>query len=298
MSKTDKNLLPPTNRGVRNFPLQSVSSRIDWLTATTQSDDIGLQWLTKYRTRADNEGLLQQEHSFKGFTGMGTDGFTWMYNPTTGWYMVILSSGTAAQYWRDIAPKSTNITRIDLAVTVLGVTPYEELIGDTYSAIDDENKRQRKYALLVSSDSGATLYVGSRYSMNYGRLYDKGVESGEYKPGNLFRYEVEIKKPASYNVAMELAHKIRRGEHQESMVLNYVYHWFYTRGVEPVFEADMNYVSPDIQARISTKDSQLAWLRTSVRPTVQRLLEAGFGKDVVEALELLKYKQLGLFDND
>lgn len=295
--KTDTGLTPPSNRGVRNFPLLSVSSRVDWLTATTADDRIGTEWLTKYRVHVDNENLLQKEQKFKGFIGLGTEGWSWMYNPDTNWYMVVMSGMTAGEFWSDVAPKSTNITRVDFAVTVLGVEPYETMIQDVYKAIPEVYKNDRKYSILMGSDRGSTLYVGSRTSMNFGRLYDKGVESGEYKPGNMFRYEVELKKPASYNVAMELAHRMRKGDIQEQSIASYVYQWFYTRGITPVFEAYENLVSPDISARISTKDQQLAWLRVSVRPTLHRLLEAGFGKDVIDALDLLKFKQLGLFDD-
>lgn len=295
-AETSPGLTPPSNRGVSSPVLKSVSSRVDWLTATTRDDRIGTEWLTRYQTYQQNARELVSDYKFKGFVGFGTEGWSWLVNPETNWYMTILTGLTAGEYWYSIAPKSTNVTRIDLAVTVEAVEPKPEYIQQVYLAIPEEYNRSRQYSLLQNKTGGLTLYVGNRSSYNYGRLYDKGVETGDYKPGNQFRYEVELKKPKSYDTAMEIAHRVRTGEVLEPMIVNYVYHWFYVRGLQPAFEADQNYVSPDIQARISTKDSKLTWLRTSVRPTVTRLIEAGFGREVLEALDLLKAEQLGLFD--
>lgn len=49
----------------------------------------------------------------------------------------------------------------------------------------------KTYQLIIGNDGGCTLYLGSRQSEAFLRIYDKGIESGE--GGNWLRVELELK---------------------------------------------------------------------------------------------------------
>jgi uncharacterized DUF497 family protein len=52
---------------------------------------------------------------------------------------------------------------------------------------------------------GFTLYLGSRQSESYTRIYDKGQETGEKPPGTWVRWEHETKGSKSHQIAYQLA---------------------------------------------------------------------------------------------
>jgi len=297
-NETNSPLTPTSNRGVRMPGFLEVKSRVDWLTITTRHERIGLDWLTRYKEFRQLAPHWESAKSIKGFHGMGIDGFTWVVNPDTGWYMVILSGDAAGAMWGELAPKATNITRVDFAVTVTLLGPAKWVIKDHYNNIPKKHLEARNYTFIQSSDEGYTLYVGSRNSYNFGRIYDKGVQSGDYKAGNQFRYEVENKKPYSDVIARDIAYKVVKGEHEPSLINSYVYQWFTTRVVTPIFPPDYHYARPDLGVSVTTKEAKLSWLRTQVRPTVARLIEMGLGEETMKALDLLKYTQPGLWDDD
>jgi hypothetical protein len=110
--------------------------------------------------------------------------------------MARLTSGAAETYGSLFAPDAVHCTRIDLQVTQELEYPSPEFLQKAY-----DHARQQKlvgikspvYTHIKNSDGGGTLYAGSRASMRFGRIYDKGIEGGLLVPGKLFRWELEIK---------------------------------------------------------------------------------------------------------
>jgi DNA relaxase NicK len=99
---------------------------------------------------------------------------------------------------------NASISRIDLAFD-LKDTPMS--ISALYDMLErkEASTSAKTYNLIVGSDGGKTLYVGSRTSEAFMRIYDKGVESGE--GGNWTRVELELKgskaRFAAYTMANE-----------------------------------------------------------------------------------------------
>ena len=82
--------------------------------------------------------------------------------------------------------------------------------------------------------TGDTLYCGSRTSPTFGRLYDKGLQTGAAVAGRWFRYEVEYKGHVAQQVAKE-AH-VQPVDGLAEWATTQVRAWFMKRGIVPVFE--------------------------------------------------------------
>jgi hypothetical protein len=287
---------PLSNKGGRTVVLKKSSAAIDWITATSNNDAIGLQWLELYKRVKKQHPVWESSRYLKGFTGMGFDGLQWLYNPKSGFYMVVASSDTAASIWAELAQHAKNITRIDLAVTIEFSEPLELYILRQYDTLTQEEKIKRSYALVLNTEYGATMYVGKRSSQAYGRLYDKGVESDSHQPGNRFRYEVEIKKPMAQPVALGIMQGALKGQVQRALIADYVGEWFKARGVYVPWESGGNHLEIDVEVSVTTPIKRLSWLKTQVSPTVKELIDMGLGRNVIEALRLQDYVQPDLFD--
>jgi DNA relaxase NicK len=138
-----------------------------------------------------------------------------------------------------------------------------------------------KASTVTSSYGGSTCYLGSRQSQFYGRLYDKGAQEG-MEPGWLWRYEVECKKPAAESVV----NRLLETEAVSDWVSSYVAQFFDLRGVSPLWHASNIEHAIEIEAKVTSNEQSLQWLRTQVRPTVGRLCVAGLEAEVREALGL------------
>lgn len=259
---------------------------IDWLTATTNKEDIGHTWMKRY----DQLQKLNRTHELEighkkwqqlGYRGYSTVGMRVGFSEKAGW-IVILSGSVANQLWRLFVPKA-KITRVDLAVTVkLGVA-MEDVSRAYYRHLGGNGQLVPKRALIQNSDGGQTFYLGSRKSQSFGRVYDKGREQKSSPAGFKWRYEVEYKKPKS----QAMAHSLEAvSEKDQGAILRTVYEWFDYRGVTPLFRSNGVGLQADVEARVTTVDKKIAWLRSQVRPTVQYLLSCGRREDTVDALGL------------
>src|SRR3989304_5980210 len=121
--------------------------------------------------------------------GMRTDGC-----------IMMLSGQDAAINWLPALALAQNVTRLDLAVTVSLADPITDVAKRAYAwVLTDPHScpgKKRKYSYVENSSGGQTVYIGSRASDQFGRLYDKGCESAKdacAPPGLLWRYEVEFK---------------------------------------------------------------------------------------------------------
>lgn len=258
---------------------------VDWVTATSTSDKIGSKWYTLFASAA-KEGQyrlpINDRWNNGWYAGLSIDGLKFGYNEKRG-YILIASSDRANMLWPEIQAGPKRITRLDLCVDI--VLPACRPLARESFALNSDNaeKGNRKYTLWGGNDGGSTLYVGSRQSSQYGRLYDKGVESGLAEPGLYWRFEVEFKKPLSMAMADNLTGL--RGRSLDTEITNQVATWFVDRNVLCAENIARGQARPVMaMQRQTTVDRKLAWLRTQVSPTVRMLMEAGLGRQVVLAL--------------
>lgn len=272
--------------------IQLKDAGIDWLTLTSKDDGIGGAWYQEFmryaKPRERKElGIKQFYNGF--YSGVKCGKMSWGYNERIG-YILVVTGGAGELYYLRYYPELVRVTRVDLRVDVIMPSPrpvaerwYEVLVAD--------KNNQRKATLFKSKNSGGnTLYVGSRQSMQYGRIYDKGAEAGIAEPGVLWRFEVEYKKPIATQMYAEIVNLT--ASQRVDRICGTVSAWFEKRGVAATIGLQASEgIVVQVEKQTSTAQKKINWLRTQVAPTVRQLVEAGYGKDVLRSL-LLDEKEI------
>lgn len=265
------------------IPEIKVVSAVDFLTVTTKTDKesanmlktlldlLGTDFLTRSKSR---------DWSFMGYKGRAYEGVR--YGLRREEAIVMLSGPPASKFWLAVAPARSRCTRIDLAVTVSLPIKDEYIAVRAYEGVTDKGQLRGSY--IVNSLGGQTTYVGSRESQYFGRVYDKSAEQGE-EPGRLWRFELEIKKPASEAIVMRLL----TSQDLASDIYAYVATWFTSRGVGMAQFSTFTRSEMEIGTIVTTDEKSLNWLTTSVRPTVGRLIVNGLMAEVLDSLGLTKF---------
>jgi DNA relaxase NicK len=187
--------------------------------------------------------------------------------------------GELARKAMDVAVNFEDIkyTRVDIRVDISMSGEVQGLprkIYDTY-----KGKFPTK---LIESNTGDTLYCGSRESGEYIRIYDKSVSYGYCEgSGQVWRFEVEYKNRSAERLAVYL--EDNKFENMADVV------WASMRKkdlpaprIGKVVDIRGAYTS------LTSAEQKLEWIGRQVRPTVQFLVSLGLVEEVRE--------QLGLFD--
>lgn len=260
---------------------------VDWLTMTTKEDKVGQEWYDiylKYKGQRRREGNEEKQFHNGFYGGVRIASMSVGHSDRIG-FIVIIGGGDAERLFKRLRPGKHRVTRLDLAMDFAFDRPVD-LAGETFKKLSKgKANKQRKFSLYSHSDLGKTLYLGSRTSMQFGRLYDKGIEGNRARAGLLWRAEVEYKKPMSGSVAKALWDVDPNS--REMAICDTVGEWFAERKSE-LFKAEerANAMHVSVEQRVTTADRKLAWLRTQVAPTVQQLISAGYGKTVLNTLLL------------
>jgi len=299
---------PTTNRGVKTQkPSEkqggpAIATTIDWLTCTSQVERVGMGWFDIWYGLAQRNLLeFGKPWVWMGYEGSQTEGARWGRGPQG--FIFVVSGFRANEVWQKLEPGFISVTRLDIATT-MDVSPHssEGLVKGHYDALPAELKTGlRKYSLVQNLRGGQTLYVGSRQSNAFGRVYDKSAEQKQ-APGLRFRYEVVLRKPLATPVVKQLHSLLSKpGGVADAMkharVL--VYDWFSGRAVNPHFQREMDDAGElvlETEIAETTLERKLKWLSRQVSPTVRKLLAAGRDHETLEALSLEAF--LGAQDID
>ena len=199
------------------------------------------------------------------------------------------TGGVSTAFYEAVYLGDMHVSRFDLQVSVWIDTARTHLgrqarSDAAYHRATHPREGKRRISSIDSEDGGYTLYIGSKSSEHFCRLYDKGAESGnEYYQG-CWRYEVELHNDSATAAARYL---LANGIQMETVIASTVRQYYTARGVRvPWFTADeLNAVRP--RASIESDDSRsLRWLAAQVRPTIARLRTRGYTVSVLEALGL------------
>lgn len=264
---------------------------VDWLTVTAKQQATRDRLMQKARDaleRARRGNLEIKRWVWCGYEGWTSESFRCGSRNDSD--IVILSGPACGAYWREFAGEGDNVSRLDLAVTTELAKPDDMVLINYWHSLEECRSKggavRFVFTMVYNSKGGQTLYVGQRSSKQLGRIYDKGIESGDgMPPGKLWRYEVELKKPLSKPLARCLYENAKSGEVGEK-IAGYVWEWFAGRRVKPRFPKAENVLTVEVEVTARTDEARLKWLSQQVGPTVQSLASRGKLNDALIALGL------------
>lgn len=262
------------------------SAGVDYFTATTRDDYVFDKWYNDWHEaleRRDVPKVAIEPWGNRYYNGYQYEGSMLGVSESLG-YIFIAKGANAKYWWSKMMPRKGRVTRIDAQVTCLFERPDPDWAARLYERA--KSNKARSSQMIQNSRGGTTVYIGSRQSDQFGRLYDKGVQSKLFGPGKLWRYETQFGKPRSGAFADSLYDAWQAGRDTEKEIVGLVYRWWQSRGVTtPFFESGGSLVA-EVEKTITTVDRRLDWLRSQIAPTVNRLIAQGHGKETLEALGL------------
>lgn len=270
---------------------------IDYLT-TTWRDEIRNTALLNTRT------VIEWAERQYGKGGLGSIPKPWSWNGYSGWQCgqlnvgerydgtILKLSGVMAHKWLSAGlPVGHNMSRCDIALTVWGISEQSREIalhsdqGDVYR----KNLRSRpfKMRLIDGKGDGDTLYLGSRSSQQFVRIYDKEREqpdNEDYK--NSLRYECECKE----RLAFDSYQRCVSGGYSPASCMAVLVGLLARRGIYPLgIGSSAMVVIPPTQLPESSLEIALTWLEKQVSPTIRKLIREGYEEEVLTALGLGRY---------
>lgn len=279
------------NGGALDHTIEEVIAGVDWVSATMPQEVPGsFDWLR----RADDavravarEGHQLEPRTLMGFSGLAAGGCF------SGWngerYYVQLAGAYADRWYDELDSPATHYSRIDLQVTVRYREEQLNIAKEAYSVLTGGNagvraRRSTKSYIIMGSDGGDTLYLGSPTSRQRARVYNKARQSELDSYKRCWRYEVMLRDEVAREWAAGRA--LGAGTRPEQICAT-VAHWLGTRGVRVPFAGLPDHlIGMKVRTMPTDVERKLAWLRTQVAPTVKYLRELGLEEPLLDALGL------------
>jgi DNA relaxase NicK len=242
-----------------------------------------------YEWACTRSGLAQADlpllrWAWQGYIGWQAGQLCWGERPDGA--ILRVSGDLADKYWTENLPIGHNVSRIDLAVDVWWHVSPDAMIAehnvDTLDARMLTKSRPWKVACVNGFGDGDTLYIGSRTSLEFIRIYNKEAQSdGEDAYRGATRYEVEYHDEA----ARAIVHRGRIGRRSKSWLLGEVSSILHRRGVGALSCLLATEPIDTVTRRAPTSDEKkLDWLRTQVAPSVRSLLTRYDEGEILAAL--------------
>ncbi len=279
---------------------------IDYITATTtarrteSSLDAFGSYLVDEQVREGHKGRTCK---LRGYSGQAAGHAAWgrRYD---GAYLR-LSGSLAAAWWPQVVNLCENVSRIDLQVTVVPDIGPTRTLQKHHSQMRRRNKmrgRPAKWKVWSGPSGPEAIMLGKRISDRFGRVYDKGIESGVPRYAGALRYEVELKNALAWSMAQQLD-----SQPEEAPAIGaYVQAFMAVRITQlgwpwwPSYQSGPNGPSPENSCIVGASPMfpvsssnnmdhihrQLRWMAVQVTPAITRLVRAGFRSEVLTALGL------------
>lgn len=185
---------------------------------------------------------------------------------------------------RAISKTNFKATRVDLAVTVL----YGTIQRSIAELMPELNAAAHNYSAVIPMNAeGGTLYIGSRASEAFGRMYDKGAQiKGDVPLRRLWRYEVEYKRHLAEQAAEDVWYKRMTVDQMRDYVLGNVERFFRQHGVPTPFTVS-DAKKPSLvryATRIEDNQKTIKWLTEQVQPALVKLIAKGKYAELCNAL--------------
>ena len=261
---------------------------VDWLTATRGKgyDPAGdchfTTSLNRYLASLSNPADAQR-WAFMGFYGWSQAKAAW--GSSHDRYIVRAHGEAANMAWFSACKYANRVSCLDLAVTFWPTNRGDDLAAIVAEKVLEcrdagEVRKEKKVALISGFGDGDTLYIGSRKSQTFARLYDKSAQSSAGEFRGAWRAELELKDDR----ALAVARKLVASEEPYTLIASYVYSFFLKHGVDFQWEGTH---AADLPSTYTTRDPSverlMLWLSRDVKPAVLRAVRAE-GRDAVLAV--------------
>lgn len=202
---------------------------------------------------------------------------------------ILRLSGIAAHMWlADGLTAGHNISRLDICATYWSDLDQSTILArhkeETVEHRNALQSRPYRVRLIDGVGDGDTLYIGSRESQLWLRLYDKEREqkaSAEWK--GALRYEAECKE----ELARQAYSGCTLGGYSVANCLAVLGGLLDRRGISPVYPGGISSRALPHNAIPATDlATTLLWIRTQVAPSVRKLWREGYEQELLEALGL------------
>lgn len=267
---------------------QLVDCGLDYITSTASTDAAKIRLTTYAHERLREEQKSGNEWKaafFSGYTGFMCG--SCVFGKRDDSVCLRISGKDADDAGRWIHMLCENVSRVDVQLTVLQpLDPMDVILEHENQAYRRIKKWKKKpeISLRRKNDGAHTLYFGKRCSNNFGRVYDKGRESGLPSMANTIRYERQINGKLAFSVFKA----IHSGTDRNSRIKSEVLQYFRKKGLEislpPVDIKQIVLARPECDA-----DRKLRWLGSQVRPTVKFLLDYYEPAEIMETLGLNRW---------
>lgn len=257
--------------GFRGADCIITSAGIDWLTLTSENQETKEEMHQCFRRVSVADSQLGYETVPGGAWGFyGLRARHALYGEKDNRSMLVVS-GKAAQQCVVLARKGDNATRLDIQVTLqVGEKNVSDFIEHQFRCAARSGERRGAPLppkATITPYAYQTVYVGSRKSDVFIRVYDKFAESGDETHRGCVRLEAEFKGKASKALWTHMA------THNCGVMflLQFLLQTLAAKGLD-VDMVDLERQDIKLSKRERHKDEvTLGWLATQVAKSVQRL---------------------------
>lgn len=271
-----------------HYQTTCIDAGVDWLTATARGrrerrrfDTVGKE-LLEQQTAA---GVEIQPAAVRDYVGWSVPGI--FVGTRRDDSIIRLSSTNAAHHWKSVADAATNVSRLDLQVTVWTHGEQPALSRYYYQRVRRQKAnrgRPRSYSLIQTHPHGDTLYVCKRQSDGFGRVYDYASAHASAPPRTVWRYEVEFKR----NLALHHSNALSVADAPRSYAESVVADWYDARGIGRSWTSVESPGHQDVYPGKIERDV-LLWFETSLSKTVSKAIRRHGVAAVIQALNLSQY---------
>lgn len=266
-----------------------IEAGIDYLAMTLRGDVSDYSsWYSRCEDALSlliDYGNVPRVGSFRGYDGIWCAG-AFIGQREDGGHIHIAGSW-AGKLYAQLYHSQAHYSRFDLQATAQFTTEHNTYAQDMFAVAEEYNlsrslRNRRKLSLRQDNDGGSTLYIGSRTSEHFCRLYNKAAQSGDEFYARAWRFEVELHNDSATTAA---TYCFDQPGGQAKVATSTCWRYFNERGVKPPWEREDEYnaVLPRSSPR-SDYDRKLAWLKDQVAPSVRLLMEQVPATIVLEAL--------------
>ncbi len=256
-------------------------SAIDWITATARCgekeseilEDIALSALG----RMQQAGHTLQRRSYEGYIGLSCGSV--FFGSREDGCCARVSGSPAHPFACELAEQcpSVNVSRIDLQNTIKSDTDVPTHARDVLTMIEaahkkSGSKRALNFEFKHRKNKGDCLWIGSRTSSRFFRIYDKTREQDGLVPPNLWRYEVEFKGKQ----AAQIWRTMVQTKCSPKVITDIVVAGFLLKGV------DLSWIEQAEPRRLPSSyqktdiERKLQWIERNVSRTSKELIDAGY----------------------